>query len=1115
MPSISEEDGFKSSKPASASLLSLQDQYSDLSTRYAKLTAELAKAQATSSNSSFTMSAENFAQAVEPVVEEYEKSISALESQLSLTKAALSHSEEVMRETEDKINFEAQVNESNLKIVNDLKLRLAKVTEREAITEAYVRDLENRLKSSSEQDEASSTLISDLRKEVAKYREVESNTEKYIKELETRLANSEEVQHMQKGQIENLERDIQRREKAYQELEGRLSLLDTTEQHKQLLQELDERDKRILNIQNELEAARLQMSALEADTRRLQESAEQDAKQKDSLHRRIESLEKQPKISVLASSELRSVTTSAQSLDISNSLTPPQTPLHEDDTAVAESPDNLARKLADLEKRHALSLKDLEALSYKYKESLRHIDELSGSQSLRYRKKSSVEEPASSPENLLETLDDVAEEGLQDFSARKSSLSPINALYNTPTRASRGSNSRRSMPLSPRGSFLGRSPVASHSASHLRSASASLSQELSLAQYLNGNLPTSAQSGIPAQQQQQQAPSGGSGSLPSPHMTLANGTSSPRATSPLLSRRESLLQGGEIFFPQQIPERSNESLQQEVKKLQETLNEREEEIRALEASISDLKHVSAESVENANGTASALGLAIHPPKVVADEALKTPVGAAPPNTFSLSPNTIEAFNVIKQSMDQANEAQAADASDAQLARLNDLMLSMAKKEVAHQEKVSELEEQLSNLKKQHEELRTLSKDQVLNMSTEITALREQLSSSGAETKEWETKLAKMDADIKAKGNQVFDMLEDKDLQHQQAVETLQQEHARALQARDDAHEAAQRQLQEEHATLLRRVLEAKEELFMRKAEEHDAALQRLAREHQEADKEKDLAHQEALKRIRDEIADDLRRKDTEHKEALDRVQLQLSASRDSDQAELVRDLNDQHEAALKARDDEHRDTVQGLKADHEEAIVSRQQEHSSTLVKVREEHEATLTRLFEDHSQALQEVRDERDSALKNLQVTHEAELGRLVEQHKGDLAKVLADLETRLVALRTEHEKEMSAVKEAHEASLTASVQQASADAREGLQGRYEAERAQNKEDISAMRSKHAEELAAEKELSETTLVALQEQHQSLAARMRETHAAALSQLKEDHEAALRQHKDVGHASQ
>jgi myosin heavy subunit len=337
MPAITEEAGLPSRFPdtvsTSANMLHLQEQYADLSTRYAKLTAELAKAQAASSSPSM-LSSDSFAKAVEPVVEEYEKSISALESQLSLTKAALSHSEEVMRETEEKINSDAQVLESNNSIIGELKIRLGKLTEREAVTEGYIRDLETRLKSSTEQDEASANLISDLRKEIAKYREVESNTEKYVKDLEARLLKSEETKNMQKNQIESLERDVQRREQAYEELENRLSLLDTTEQHKQLLFELDARDRRILIIQKEMEEAKMQMLALEQDAENMKIAASEDAKQKAGLHRRIESLEKQPRIAITASSNgsenALSAPSSAEAL--SRSLTPPQTPLHEDGT---------------------------------------------------------------------------------------------------------------------------------------------------------------------------------------------------------------------------------------------------------------------------------------------------------------------------------------------------------------------------------------------------------------------------------------------------------------------------------------------------------------------------------------------------------------------------------------------------------------------------------------------------------------------------------------------------------------------------------------------------------------------------------------------------------------
>lgn len=233
--------------------LGLRADLAELQGKYAKALADLSVAQSTerpaSPGGTPALSQSDFEGLIQPVVEEYEKSITALESQLALLKAALVHSEESMREQEEKLDFEQQVNETNAGVIGDLKSRVAKLAEREALTETYVRDLEAKLKGMTDQDETSNGLLSELKKEVAKYREGEGRSERYIKDLEARLAQSDEANVSLRSQIEALERDVQRREEAYKDLEGRAALLDTSDQQKLLLEELDEKQKRVLELE--------------------------------------------------------------------------------------------------------------------------------------------------------------------------------------------------------------------------------------------------------------------------------------------------------------------------------------------------------------------------------------------------------------------------------------------------------------------------------------------------------------------------------------------------------------------------------------------------------------------------------------------------------------------------------------------------------------------------------------------------------------------------------------------------------------------------------------------------------------------------------------------------
>ncbi|RIB28540.1 P-loop containing nucleoside triphosphate hydrolase protein, partial [Gigaspora rosea] len=123
-------------------LIELQRSYSELSQKYAKTSAELAIHQENMDSSPINDSSDvlrlaNFQKAVEPVIEEYEKSISNLESQLALTRAALTHTETVMQEQESKLAHAEQVNEQNITLINELRLKIGNLSEHESTNEQY------------------------------------------------------------------------------------------------------------------------------------------------------------------------------------------------------------------------------------------------------------------------------------------------------------------------------------------------------------------------------------------------------------------------------------------------------------------------------------------------------------------------------------------------------------------------------------------------------------------------------------------------------------------------------------------------------------------------------------------------------------------------------------------------------------------------------------------------------------------------------------------------------------------------------------------------------------------------------------------------------------------
>ena len=561
-----------------------------------------------------------------------------------------------------------------------------KLAEREATTEAYVRDLEAKLKDYSDLDDTHGTAVSDLRKEISRNREQALTTEQYVRALEERLKKSNETSAQLRRQIEVLEKDVLRREEAYRDLEGRLTLLDTTGAHKQLLAELDERARRVQDLERSVDALKSSHFSSEQEAARMSKLAALEREAKEELQSRVRTLER-ASVQLAAATKVRP-----------GSFTPPQTPADGplgpgDPLASVSLTDpalvaSLEQRIADLQHSYDRTLVELESANDKYHSSLREIELLNSNVDSERALLSSSDLAAASASSPSSTtgpdLDlDSDTEVLADVPTTITA-----ATLSSPNRTPR---SRRSMPLAPgnRLSFLGRGGQATPPPkSHLRSAS--LSQELSSAQGLLS-------------------------SPPSP--SRAN---SPNA-APLLrtsASRESL--SGHI-----ASERTYDQMKHEVMKLQSVLKEREDEIALLEASLHHSQsHSRPSSVHNSpvfttNPTSSANGSYFHTPRTGSPED-----GEGDP-AHALSPTTVAAFEKLKADLQLENAGEfPIDAESS--ARLDEIMRSMAKKEEGHREVIDDLQDQLAALKRQHADLTLLSRDQVRNMSSEIQTLRTEL-----------------------------------------------------------------------------------------------------------------------------------------------------------------------------------------------------------------------------------------------------------------------------------------------------------------------------------------------------------------------------------------------------
>ena len=119
----------------------LQNNYEDLREKFVERTEELtrlrnelADKQRNSSGGRLGGTAK-YEEIVGPVIEEYEKTISAMEAELKLNRAALRHTNDLYDEKESEYNTLAERHATTEMYVEELKARVAKLSEREASTE--------------------------------------------------------------------------------------------------------------------------------------------------------------------------------------------------------------------------------------------------------------------------------------------------------------------------------------------------------------------------------------------------------------------------------------------------------------------------------------------------------------------------------------------------------------------------------------------------------------------------------------------------------------------------------------------------------------------------------------------------------------------------------------------------------------------------------------------------------------------------------------------------------------------------------------------------------------------------------------------------------------------
>ncbi|KAJ7481171.1 kinesin domain-containing protein [Mycena galericulata] len=1004
-------------KKVLAQMTELQNNYEDLREKFVDRTEELTRLRRElgekqrGSTGGAIGGTGKYEEIVGPVIEEYEKTIAAMEAELNLNRVALRHTNEMVEEKEDELAVVTERHAATELYVEELRARVAKLTEREASTEAYVRDLEEKMKTYDESSITSSESMTDLKREVTRYRDSENHSAKYIADLEARLARTDESVLGLQQTVETLEAECERRRDEVALLQSRLESLRADGDNWR--SDLEERERKVRELEEKMEEW----------GRKKQEAG--DARERlGTVVGKVASARKSLQL------DLNGTTTPPSDIETpvpTVGLVPDEADKHpsETDPLPSAADSQLQHQLVVLQQTHTATLADLSSVTVKYRDALREISDLAAQ--IQEAKLSGLAgEPPVAESPTLET--------------------PVEKIVEAPPfrrRMTGGGRSRESS--EPQYNSAGRRlffrQAASAESLHGRSLSQSqsLSQELFSVHSRKTSFSTSSSSHSPSNSH--------SSPLLAPHARPNLSISLPNS-APL---------------PAAPNERSVLSLEKEIMRLQEVLKDREAEIAVLEGSLKE--STTAASGVTSNGVGVAHGVLL-PKDPITPPTTAGVNGNA--NPVHLSPKTISQFDNIRRSMsheppsvtDSESELNGGGSSvfsdqDESLERLNELMLSMAQKESNHREIVEDLNAQLTQVRRQHEDLTALSRDQAANMSMEIESLQRKHGDVLAELEE-----------AKERENGLVNSLERAVAEHAIELEQLQDQLDAALKAHEDAKEQHEKELQ-------RRALEANDTISAAQ-QQHDSALSKAVADHAETLKQKEAQALATLQTTEEEYYNALTKLRADHAEALDTHAAEAAAAlerlREEHAAELkmadiaregsltesqsskdmaLQELQDAHAAAVTRKEASFAEELKDLKTEHARALTTKDEDYALEMDKLRSSHEGLLAKLKEEwrmeseqlntaltaikteSSTAAVKARADLDKAIENQQEAqaallrdmengHTEELAKLKSVHEAELQAVVTKLEEENAALVQNHVQETMLLKSQHQETIT-----------------------------------------------------------------------------------------------
>ncbi|KAI0780599.1 kinesin [Trametes elegans] len=589
--------------------------------------------------------------------------------------------------------------------------------------------------------------------------------------------------------------------------------------------------------------------------------------------------------------------------------------------------------------------------------------------------------------------------------------------------------------------------------------------------------------------------------------TSSHGTSSSASHSPANSRPNLSISLPSVAVSP--TERSVASLEEEIMRLQDVLKEREAEISALETTLKEKNEP--------NGTSSSLAAELDRSASESDSN----------DYMHLSPKTLNQFSEIRKSLDlhHANQYTVSDV-DESLVRLNELMSSMAQKESHHKEVVDDLTSQLTQVRKQHEDLQVLSRDQALNMSMELESLRKkheedlanhaqdlkeledfqtreaELTRSLEEARQRESQFQSALDDLKQREADLLQSLEQLSVAHATEIEQLKADHEDAIRAKEIELDGLLASLKQEH--------EASVEQLRSQLAQSSEALQTAQREHEDAFGKLKAEHDEELRRRLDEAREVLERAQADHEATSSQTASAHLAAVDAlktEHAAALAKLESTHQEELQRRVKEATEALEKTQAEHAEALAKAVTEHQDMIKSVEEMHAANLSRTEEEYYNALTKLRSDHAQAIERQATEAATSLERLKDEHAREIRMAEITREGSLSESQSSRDVALKGLQEEHAAAIKNKEQQFADDMQRLKEDHAQALASklyQHRDSLQRLKSDHAATLTKKEIEFGDQVERLQTEHSRALSDKDKAHQSALEQLAEEHSAAV-----------